>query len=254
MPNPIKRGMSDTFLVTGASKGLGRSIALSLANSGKSVIALARNSPDLDALNDLLKQISPNSQIVSCDLASKEDISECRWKIKRDFKHLSGIVHNAGTISPIENMLDVSRDSWERAVNVNLIGVQDLTQSLDSMIGGDSHTRVITISSGAAKRPLHGWSSYCVSKAGLDMWTRCLAEEGESENISALAIAPGIVDTGMQKEIRQADESSFPLLQNFIDYHKNGELTNPDDVAQKLLPYVVGDLGQNGDILDVRNL
>ena len=246
--------MSDTFLVTGASKGLGRSIALSLANSGKSVIALARSSPDLDTLHDLLKQISPNSQIVSCDLAITEDISNAVGKIKRDFKHLSGIVHNAGTISPIENMLDVSRDSWERAVNVNLIGVQDLTQSLDSLIGGESHTRVVTISSGAAKRPLHGWSSYCVSKAGLDMWTRCLAEEGESENISALAIAPGIVDTAMQKEIRQADESSFPLLQNFIDYHNNGELTNPDDVAQKILPYVVGDLGQNGDILDVRNL
>ena len=246
--------MSDTFLVTGASKGLGRSIALSLANSGKSVIALARSSPDLDTLHDLLKQISPNSQIVSCDLAITEDISNAVGKIKRDFKHLSGIVHNAGTISPIENMLDVSRDSWERAVNVNLIGVQDLTQSLDSLIGGESHTRVVTISSGAAKRPLHGWSSYCVSKAGLDMWTKCLAEEGESENISALAIAPGIVDTAMQKEIRQADESSFPLLQNFIDYHNNGELTNPDDVAQKILPYVVGDLGQNGDILDVRNL
>ena len=78
MPNPIKRGMSDTFLVTGASKGLGRSIAMSLANSGKSVIALARNSSELDALNDSLKQISPNSQIVSCDLASTEDISESR--------------------------------------------------------------------------------------------------------------------------------------------------------------------------------
>ncbi len=254
MPNPIKRGMSDTFLVTGASKGLGRSIAMSLANSGKSVIALARNSSELDTLNESLKQISSNSQIIACDLASKEDISKAVGKIIGEFKHLSGIVHNAGTISPIENMLDVSRDNWERAVNVNLIGVQDLTRSLDSIIGGESHTRVVTISSGAAKRPLHGWSSYCVSKAGLDMWTRCLAEEGESENISALAIAPGIVDTGMQKEIRQADESSFPLLQNFIEYHKNGELTNPDDVAQKLLPYVTGDLGQNGDILDVRNL
>ena len=246
--------MSDTFLVTGASKGLGRSIAISLANSGKSVIALARRSPELDALYDSLKQISPNSLIVPCDLASTEDISEAVEIIKLGFEHLSGIVHNAGTISPIENMLDVSRDSWYRSVNVNLIGVQDLTQSLKSMIGSESHTRVVTISSGAAKRPIHGWSSYCVSKAGLEMWTRCLAEEGDSENISALAIAPGIVDTGMQEEIRHADESSFPLLQNFIDYYKNGELTNPDDVARKLLPYIVGDLGQNGDILDVRNL
>ena len=254
MPSLFQITMSDTFLVTGASKGLGHSIAMSLANSGKSVIALSRNSPELEELYGSLKQISPNSQIVSCDLASKEDILSAVNKIKRDFSHLSGIVHNAGTISPIGNMLDISRDRWERSVNVNLIGVQDLTQSLDSLIGGESHTRVVTISSGAAKRPLHGWSSYCVSKAGLEMWTRCLAEEGYSGNISALAIAPGIVDTGMQKEIRQADETSFPLLQNFIDYHKNGELTNPNDVAQKLLPYLLGDLGQNGDILDVRNL
>ncbi len=198
MPILTERFMSDTFLVTGASKGLGRSIALALANCGKSVIALARSSPELDELYSSLKLVSPNSQIVSCDLASKEDISDAVEIINRGFKHLAGIVHNAGTITPIENMLDVSRESWERAVNVNLIGVQDLTQSLDSLIGGESHTRVLTISSGAAKRPLHGWSSYCVSKAGLDMWTRCLAEEGESENISALAIAPGIVDTGMQ--------------------------------------------------------
>ena len=58
----------------------------------------------------------------------------------------------------------------------------------------------------------------------------------------------------MQEEIRNADESSFPLLQNFIDYHKNGELANPDEVAQKLLPYILGELGKSGDILDVRNL
>ena len=254
MPSPFESTMSDTYLVTGASKGLGRSISISLANSGKSVIALARNSPELEELYGYFKRISPNSKVVSCDLASKKDIFSAVEIIKRDFSHLSGIVHNAGTILPIENMLDVSRESWVRAVNVNLIGVQDITQSLYSLVGGENHTRIVTISSGAAKRPLHGWSSYCVSKAGLDMWTRCLAEEGNSQNISALAIAPGIVDTEMQKEIRNADKSSFPLLQNFIDYHKNGELTNPDDVAQKLLPFILGKLGQNGDILDVRNL
>ena len=79
------------------------------------------------------------------------------------------------------------------------------------------------------------------------MWTRCLAEEGESENISALQLLRGLLIQGCRRRY-EADESSFPLLQNFIDYHKNGELTNPDDVAKKLLPYVVGDLGQNGDI------
>ena len=254
MPSRYVSVMTGTYLVTGASKGLGRSIAISIVDSGNSVIALARPSDELETLGSEITAISSDSFILPCDLGSANDIAVAISKISSKCKHISGIVHNAGTISPIDNMLDVSRESWERAVSVNLIGVQDLTQSLDSLIGGELHTRVVTISSGAAKRPLHGWSSYCVSKAGLDMWTRCLAEEGEGENISALAIAPGIVDTGMQKEIRQADKSSFPLLQNFIDYHKNGELTNPDDVAKKLLPYILGKLGQNGSILDVRNL
>lgn len=254
MLSRYQRYMSNIFLVTGASKGLGRSIAISLANSGKTVFALSRTSKELDDLSVKLKSKSANSKIICCDLGNEEDILKAVSEIQLYCNHLTGIVHNAGTIAPIEKMLDVSRANWERALNVNLIGVQHLTQSLNGLLGGESHTRVVTISSGAAKRPLHGWSSYCVSKAGLDMWTRCIAEEGEKENISAIAIAPGIVDTGMQKEIRQANESSFPLLQNFIDYHKNGELTHPDDVAQKLLPYILNELGRNGDILDVRNL
>ena len=254
MPPHSKANMTGTYLVTGASKGLGLSIALAIASSGNSVVALARNSSELSKLEIELQSISTESIIVSCDLGNEIQISNAVKEISSRFDHLSGIIHNAGTISPIENMLDAPRDKWERALQVNLIGVQDLTQSLDSIIGGKSHTRVVTISSGAAQRSLHGWSAYCVSKAGLDMWTMCMAEEGANENISAIAIAPGIVDTDMQAEIRDADESSFPLLQNFIDYHRNGELTNPDDVAQKLLPYCLGELGQNGDRLDVRNL
>jgi len=246
--------MEDVFLVTGASKGLGRSIALAIAKSGATVIALARSSSELKEIEAKLKTISGDSVAVSCDLSKSTDISNASDFILSKFDHLSGIVHNAGIINPIGNMLDISRDDWELTLKVNLLGVQDLTRSLDDAIGGEKHTRITTISSGAAQRSLHGWSAYCVSKAGLDMWTNCIAEEGNSENISALAIAPGIVDTAMQEEIRSADESSFPLLQNFKDYYVNGELSKPDDVATKLLPYCLGKLGNNGDRLDVRNL
>ena len=246
--------MKDVFLITGASKGLGRSLALSIAESGGVVIALARESPELESVEVELKKISEESFAVVCDLADSSQISQTAEMIASSFGHLSGIIHNAGIINPIGNMLDVEREGWEKTIQVNLLGVQDLTRSLESVIGGENHTRITTISSGAAQRSLHGWSAYCVSKAGLDMWTKCMAEEGENANISALAIAPGIVDTGMQQEIRQADESSFPLLQNFKDYYRNGELSKPDDVATKLLPYCLGKLGMNGDRLDVRNL
>ena len=246
--------MKSAYLVTGASKGLGRAIALEIAKAGLPVIAIARQSDELNQIKEILQSYSSNSLAIACDLASKSDVETAVGRIKSAFAHLSGIVHNAGIISPIGNMLDVTTANWEKLIQVNLIGVQDLTRSLKSIIGGDSHTRITTISSGAAKRSLHGWSAYCVSKAALEMWTKCMAEEGESQNISAVAIAPGIVDTDMQKEIRNADELSFPMLSNFIEYYDNGELTNPSDVAKKLLPYCIGKLGVNGERLDVRNL
>ena len=246
--------MKGVYLVTGASKGLGRAISVEVAKSGYSVIAIARESKELTDIENELKSYSEGSIALPCDLGNQSEIKSTTDKILSRFDHISGIVHNAGIISPIEGMFDVDRNKWERAIQVNLIGVQDLTNSLKPILGGDKHTRIITISSGAAKRSLHGWSSYCVSKAGLDMWTKCVAEEGALHNISAIAIAPGIVDTAMQEEIRNADEFNFPMLSNFIDYHKNGELEKPETVATKLLPYCLGKLGINGDRLDVRNL
>ena len=246
--------MEGAYLVTGASKGIGKAIAKSIAISGFPVIALARESIELEATGAELLEINQHSITVSCDLSDSADISSAAELISKRFNHLSGIVHNAGTIHPIENMLDVEAVDWAKSIQVNLIGVQDLTTRLSQILGGDSHTRIATISSGAAKRSIHGWSAYCVSKAGLEMWSMCMAEEGDSRNISAISIAPGIVDTGMQRDIRNANEKSFPALSNFIDYYENGELTNPSDVAEKLLPYCLGDLGENGNCLDVRNL
>ena len=246
--------MSEAYLVTGASKGIGRSIAISIASSGKPVIALARKSAELEMVGTELSNLHPDCITVACDLGESEDISQASEIIRNQFSHLAGLIHNAGTINPIANMMDVEREDWARSIQVNLIGVQELTCQLDSILGGAAHSRVTTISSGAAKRSIHGWSAYCVAKAGLDMWSMCMAEEGAKNNISSLAIAPGIVDTGMQEDIRSSDVNSFPALPNFIGYHENGELSNPYDVAEKLLPYCLGNEGENGQRLDVRNL
>ena len=246
--------MEGAYLVTGASKGIGRSIALSIARNGSPVIALARQSDELESVLRELLELQPDSIIIACDLSVSSQISDATTAISSKFSHLSGIVHNAGTIHPIESMMDADIQNWSRSIQVNLIGVQDLTNQIDDSIGGDRHTRITSISSGAAKRSIHGWSAYCVSKAGLDMWSMCMAEEGEERNISSISIAPGIVDTGMQEDIRSANPESFPSLENFIGYYENGDLTNPDDVAEKLLPFCLGIKGENGNRLDVRNL
>ena len=88
-----------------------------------------------------------------------------------------------------------------------------------------------SISSGAAHTPIAGWNTYCSSKAGLDMLSKCIDEE--HKDFINLSIAPGKVDTPMQKDIRFADENEFPRLKEFQAYHSKKELSDPKEIAQK---------------------
>jgi benzil reductase ((S)-benzoin forming) len=152
-------------------------------------------------------------------------------------------------------MMDADVSQWSRSIQVNLIGVQDLTQQLSSLLKGPQQTRITTISSGASLRPVESWSAYCTAKAGLDMWARCLAEEGSQHNISAISVAPGIVDTGMQEDIRSVDPADFPSHEAFVSYHTDGHLADPNDVASLLYPLITEHtMEQSGQRFDVRDL
>ncbi len=243
------------YLVTGASKGIGKSLACLLADKGHQVILLARNSPELDEALELVKQRSKDSFSVPCDLGSPSEIAASAKKLISSVQVLDGLVHNAGSIHPVKPMLIADGSQWSRSIQVNLIGVQDLTQQLSSLLKGPQHTRVTTISSGASLRPVGSWSAYCTAKAGLDMWARCLAEEGAQHNISAVSVAPGIVDTGMQEDIRGANPEEFPSHEAFVSYHTDGHLTKPDDVASLLYPLITEHtMQQSGQRFDVRDL
>ncbi|MBQ71063.1 MAG: hypothetical protein CMA65_06220 [Euryarchaeota archaeon] len=243
------------YLVTGASKGIGRSLALLLAEHGHQVILLARDSPELDEAVKLVKKNSEYSFSLPCDLASSAQISESAKKLISSVDGLDGLVHNAGSIHPVKPMMDADVSQWSRSIQVNLIGVQDLTQQLSSLLKGPQQTRITTISSGASLRPVESWSAYCTAKAGLDMWARCLAEEGVQHNISAISVAPGIVDTGMQEDIRSVDPADFPSHEAFVSYHTDGHLTDPNDVASLLYPLITEHtMGQSGQRFDVRDL
>ena len=244
-----------SFLVTGASKGIGLQLSLSLAESGFSVILLARDTNLLEESTEQVRSISPASSSIICDLSDNNSIDDAILLLKRDHKKLDGIIHNAGMISPIMPMSKAPSDAWAENIQVNLIGVQRLTQGVYSLMKASTRCRVTTISSGASLRPLESWSSYCVAKAGQDMWARCLAEEGKRHGISAISIAPGIVDTDMQKEIRSADSQDFPSLSSFVGYFENGDLSSPSDVAKKLLPLITTHtFEQSGQRFDVREL
>jgi benzil reductase ((S)-benzoin forming) len=244
-----------TYLVTGASKGIGLELSKCLASAGVNVILLARDTPMLEKSLEMMQSISPSSSSVICDLADDKSIDNAIGILRQNVLKLDGIVHNAGVISPIMPMNRAPGDAWAENIQVNLIGVQRLTQGLYSLMQASKHCRVTTISSGASLRPIESWSSYCVAKAGQDMWARCLAEEGKADGITAISIAPGIVDTDMQKEIRSTDSENFPSLSSFVGYYEDGDLSNAKDVAKKLLPLITThSLEQSGQRFDVREL
>jgi len=244
-----------TALVTGASRGIGRALACVLASKGYRVILLARDTKALQETTAEVQSLSSTSFALPCDLGSHDSINEAALRCLRSVDRLDVLVHNAGSIVPIRPLLAADSTAWAQSMQVNVLGVQHLTSALASLLHGDHHARVTTISSGASQRPLPSWSAYCTAKAALDMWTRCLAEEGVNDLISAISIAPGIVDTQMQQEIRTASPDEFPLHSTFQAYHDNGELTNPDDVAQKLAPLILEHtMEQSGQRFDVRDL
>lgn len=244
-----------TYLVTGASKGIGRALSLELANHGARVVLLSRASKALDETLADVKSSAPSSFAVACDLSEPSSIDAAVRHILAEVSELHGLVHNAGDIHPIKPLLGSSTSDWTRSMMVNLVGVQHLTQAMASLLQGEHRTRVTTISSGAALRPLASWSAYCTAKAGLDMWTRCLAEEGGQHNITAVSVAPGIVDTGMQTAIRSASPEDFPLLENFVGYHENGQLADAETVAKALYGLITSHTEEHsGQRFDVRDL
>lgn len=244
-----------TYLVTGASRGIGREICVALAREGVRVILLSRKSSDLDQTLAEVRAVSPESYATPCDLGDADAIENAVQAVLARGVLLNGIVHNAGDIHPIKPLLEADVADWTRSMMVNLVGVQHLTQGLTAILNGEHRVRVTTISSGAALRPLASWSAYCTAKAGLDMWTRCLAEEGAQHNITAVSVAPGIVDTAMQTTIRSASEEDFPLRSNFVGYYEEGQLSNPVEVASALLPLITAHTNeQSGQRFDVRDL
>lgn len=141
----------------------------------------------------------------------------------------------AFTIEPISFIKDLKLDQMKKNVQINVLGqikiiqyVQKIAEQLEAGI------KIINLDSGAAYRPIAGWGAYCASKAYMNMYLQCMAEE---EHYSLVLYDPGVVDTGMQKYIRK---SEFPLQEKFEDYYTNGMLNSPDLVGKDIVKrYIV---------------
>jgi NAD(P)-dependent dehydrogenase (short-subunit alcohol dehydrogenase family) len=186
-----------TALVTGASRGLGEGAARALAAHGAKVMLVAR---DRALVQKVAAEIG--GEALACDVSDYAAVAEAVAATRKWFGGLDILVNNAGVIEPISEIAASDPAVWARNIQINLIGAYNvLHATLDGMLKSGGGT-IVNVSSGAAYRPLEGWSAYCAGKAGLAMLTRSVALETKGRGIRIFGFSPGTIDTDMQVKIR----------------------------------------------------
>ena len=186
-------------LITGASRGIGAAAARAFADAGAKVALVARSASQIE---ELAADIGPNAMAISCDVASYDGVVDTISKVEDAFGPLDVFIGNAGLLDPISHLSEADPVAWGNTIDVNLKGIfNGMRAAMPGMIARGDGT-IITVSSGAAHGPVEAWSSYCASKAGAYMLTRCADKEARDKGLRIMGLSPGTVATDMQRNIK----------------------------------------------------
>ncbi|MEM9797202.1 MAG: SDR family oxidoreductase [Pseudomonadota bacterium] len=187
-----------TVLITGASRGIGAAAARAFADAGCNVALLARGT---DAIAELAGEIGDRALAIPCDVARWQEVARATEAVVQTFGRLDVVIANAGVIEPIASLAESDPDAWASVIDVNLTGAYHTIRAALPIMLAQGDGTIITVSSGAAHRPLAGWSHYCTSKAAAKMLTEAVHLEN-GDTIRVMGLSPGTVATQMQREIK----------------------------------------------------
>lgn len=188
-----------TVLITGAGSGIGAAASLLVAQTGAQVIAAIKpgTGKDLGAASNGAGQIT----VVECDVSSDQEVNNLFEVTYANFDRLDVLINNAGRIAPIGRIEDANPEEWAACLALNAGGAFRCTKRFLPMLLA-ARGLVINLSSGAAYRPLEGWSAYCASKAALVMLSRSIAHEYSEQGLRVFSLGVAPTDTEMQALIR----------------------------------------------------
>lgn len=229
------------FFITGTSSGIGRALALKALKDGHKVMGFSRRS----AIEH------PGYRHVHVNLADYNNYHLLNFAVNHEADEMV-LINNAGWLGEVKPLAQIAPESIEKAFQINLIAPSILSKLFLEQTSRHQKRTIINISSGAGRYPVSSWSTYCASKSGLDMLTR--VTRLDYPDVQAYAIEPGIVDTAMQGEIRQLLQEDFPDRERFVNYKKNGDLSDPDEVASKILSVVYDPEKAPDYVFSVRDL
>ena len=211
-------------LITGASRGLGRSVAKSLAKKGVELILVARTISALEELDDEIKSIGSKSTIVPMDLEDNEAIDILGGEIHKKWGKLDILVSSAATVGEVTPVSHLDPKIWNKVINLNLSVNFRLIRSFEPLLKKSNQSYAIFISDNNSKLSKPFWAHYNISKLGLETLIEIWKKEITRTNIKAIIFEPGDMKTAMRA--------------SFMPGEKNKNLNNPEDISETIMKLI----------------
>jgi NAD(P)-dependent dehydrogenase (short-subunit alcohol dehydrogenase family) len=185
-------------LVTGATRGIGRAVALGYAREGAHLILVGRTAGALEEVDDEGREAGGKATLLTLDLKAHDKIDALGPTIYQRWGKLDILVGNAGILGPLSPLGHITADAWDEVIEVNLTANWRLIRTLDPLLRRSEAGRAIFVSSGAAQSPRAYWGPYAASKAGLEALVKVYANEVANTPVRVNLVNPGATRTGMR--------------------------------------------------------
>lgn len=222
-------------LVTGASRGLGRAMAVALAREGAHVIISARTAGALEEVDDEIRAAGGRATIVRLDLRTGDRIDQLGPLLYQRWRKLDILVAAGGILGPLSPLPHISADAWQGVLDINVTANWRLIRTLDPLLKLSDAGRALFVTSHAAQAETAYWGPYAVSKAALEALARSYAQEVANTAVRVALLDPGPMRTNMRAKAFPGEDKAH--------------LADPDAVAEFAIPLLLPSAVENGALV-----
>ena len=223
-------------VITGASRGIGRAMALGMAAEGAHVILVARTVGGLEEVDDEIRKVGGKATLVPFDLTDLPAIDRLGATIFERWGKLDILVGNAGSLGTLTPLSHLEPKDWDKTLAINVTANYRMIRSFEPLLKRSDAGRAIFVTSGAAQKCKPYWGSYSITKAALDAMMKTWAAEVEKSAIRVNSVSPGPTRTAMRKKAMPGEDPTT--------------LTKPADLVPLFIELAMPDCTRHGEIVE----
>jgi NAD(P)-dependent dehydrogenase (short-subunit alcohol dehydrogenase family) len=223
-------------VITGASRGIGRAVALGMAAEGAHVILVARTVGGLEEVDDEIRKVGGKATLVPFDLTDLPAIDRLGATIFERWGKLDILVGNAGSLGTLTPLSHLEPKDWDKTLAINVTANWRMIRSFEPLLKRSDAGRAIFVTSGAAQKCKPYWGSYSITKAALDAMMKTWAAEVEKSAIRVNSVSPGPTRTAMRKKAMPGEDPTT--------------LTKPADLVPLFIELAMPDCTRHGEIVE----